>query len=114
MFGSLVLFPILFQSTLPTRGATYHIEVKYVEKLFQSTLPARGATVGSGVSLLAQTQISIHAPRKGSDCTAANMGWKPVYFNPRSPQGERRFRYRIRLFLRINFNPRSPQGERRP
>ena len=56
----------LFLSTLPARGATYRILLKYKAYVFLSTLPARGATdlhppVAVGV------QISIHAPREGSD-----------------------------------------------
>ena len=57
---------VVFQSTLPVRGATginYHVIAPFQ---FQSTLPVRGAT------LLQQVRreiggISIHAPRKGSD-----------------------------------------------
>ena len=101
----------LFQSTLPARGAT--VRARYVwrscadfnprsphgERLtsrckmagrceFQSTLPARGATaalsaVFSGVS------ISIHAPRTGSDPQIAAKFHRKLYFNPRSPHGER-------------------------
>ena len=41
--------------------------------LFQSTLPGRGATAPDalGLSLL---DISIHAPREGSDLRAASVG----------------------------------------
>ena len=58
--------------------------------LFQSTLPARGAT-GRWRSAIQQSGISIHAPRTGSD--AQNLVWKQlyIYFNPRSPHGERLF-----------------------
>ena len=33
--------------------------------------------------------ISIHAPRVGSDVTVNNYGWDSANFNPRSPCGER-------------------------
>ena len=80
-------------------------------------------------------KISIHAPRTGSDlnaekeangaiefqstlpargATASHSGTKPVsiYFNPRSPHGERpNLLYRRGLLP--YFNPRSPHGERR-
>ena len=57
---------ILFQSTLPARGATTvrgAIDEVYE---FQSTLPARGATASSAIFRRSQW-ISIHAPRTGSD-----------------------------------------------
>ena len=57
--------------------------------LFQSTLPARGATP-AGVS-----------KRTSS-----------VYFNPRSPHGERRQGGVDEWFFTEYFNPRSPHGER--
>ena len=56
---------------------------------FQSTLPARGATK-SKQDQQQSREISIHAPREGSDffkkCGRINM----IDFNPRSPRGERR------------------------
>ena len=56
---------------------------------FQSTLPVWGAT-----RVLAFAKevpiISIHAPRVGSDVTTAVlMSHVLMYFNPRSPCGER-------------------------
>ena len=57
---------ISFQSTLPARGATYHL--------------ARMA----GVKF-----ISIHAPRTGSDDVALLVAKADTNFNPRSPHGER-------------------------
>ena len=57
---------------------------------FQSTPPARGAT--KIADRLAQViGISIHAPRKGSDLTRHSMSTQQGHFNPRPPQGERRF-----------------------
>ena len=57
-------------------------------RLFQSTLPARGATIG--VNQQAQKlDISIHAPREGSDIIMILFTARPRYFNPRSPRGER-------------------------
>ena len=103
---------ILFQSTLPARGATTvrgAIDEVYE---FQSTLPARGATASSAIFRRSQW-ISIHAPRTGSDeavlegllftcqfqstlpargATGFSPGAAPPpnHFNPRSPHGERR------------------------
>ena len=57
---------------------------------FQSTLPARGATKHGGTRIPGEN-ISIHAPRTGSDWETA-WSWKTTrYFNPRSPHGERRY-----------------------
>ena len=56
----------IFQSTLPARGATIPVYNARREAVFQSTLPARGATqrrLACGLTL----EISIHAPRTGSD-----------------------------------------------
>ncbi len=101
-----------FQSTLPARGATDDCTGYRADEEFQSTLPARGATA-ERYYILAQ----------------------PLYFNPRSPRGERQ---QILHFLHhreiisihapregsdalsgivpakaSDFNPRSPRGERR-
>ena len=57
-------------------------------RIFQSTLPARGATP----AIFAHNRIlriSIHAPRTGSDPRTFQHTALPVYFNPRSPHGER-------------------------
>ena len=56
-----------FQSTLPVRGATADgIVITDSAAEFQSTLPVRGATI-SAPTAGRQPQISIHAPREGSD-----------------------------------------------
>ncbi len=55
---------------------------------FQSTLPARGATF-----------------------SLPSMACWMMYFNPRSPHGERRFWHGFYCSLQ-HFNPRSPHGER--
>ena len=78
--------------------------------IFQSTLPAGGATTSYDLPTIAII-ISIHAPRRGSDlCESLWMALRG-YFNPRSPQGERRLFDTCSDFNR-DFNPRSPQGER--
>ena len=59
-------------------------------------------------------EISIHAPRMGSDFSGFFIWFVGINFNPRSPDGERRsFPRRARRTGR-DFNPRSPDGERRP
>ena len=56
--------------------------------LFQSTLPAWGATSFRTV-LDTFGNISIHAPRMGSDIAGALRCFIKPHFNPRSPHGER-------------------------
>ena len=63
---SLVLSEMRFQSTLPGWGATFNVIGDVGAGVFQSTLPGWGAThlhVGHAV----RVDISIHAPRVGSD-----------------------------------------------
>ena len=85
----MILMPGTFQSTLPARGATvaystcllltpyFNPRSPHGERrtpafsdssvtLFQSTLPARGATAHA-LGILRAAEISIHAPRTGSD-----------------------------------------------
>ena len=77
-----------FQSTLPARGATNNHVIYLQADLFQSTLPARGAT-NQIVKAMGLIDISIHAPREGSDAIYCIGLINPRYFNPRSPRGER-------------------------
>ena len=55
---------------------------------FQSTLPARGATDAARVAS-SYRDISIHAPRTGSDWICRDSSKSAHDFNPRSPHGER-------------------------
>ena len=124
-----------FQSTLPAWGATAAFLAFGKAKTFQSTLPAWGATsskphprlnkeisihaprVGSDIDVDAEGvlpfHISIHAPRVGSDENIAMLFNAIKYFNPRSPRGERPCLFCSRCHAR-DFNPRSPRGERQP
>ena len=106
-----------------------------VRILFQSTLPARGATGVIDVRPGLIAPISIHAPREGSDtikwalmdvqdafqstlpARGATSSLNPApslpfNFNPRSPRGERRNTTGLSLVGFSHFNPRSPRGER--
>ena len=56
--------------------------------------------------------ISIHAPRTGSDTPCRTRRRRPANFNPRSPHGERLWKQTSSATSR-HFNPRSPHGERR-
>ena len=61
-----VLAYIIFQSTLPMRGATRLDSDDDTETIFQSTLPMRGATRQQS-QIQSRRRISIHAPHAGSD-----------------------------------------------
>ena len=82
---------LAFQSTLPGWGATSTTAARTSPESFQSTLPGWGAT-----------------------CRRSPVAVCFTYFNPRSPDGERRLRDHCRTVYRNHFNPRSPDGERRP
>ena len=124
---------VVFQSTLPARGATRLPRCSRQHHPFQSTLPARGATGTYTFECYAEL-ISIHAPRTGSDAETMNLQNRGGYFNPRSPHGERPA-FLLMLHAHItfqstlpargatkshkeyyisphDFNPRSPHGER--
>ncbi len=57
-------------------------------------------------------EISIHAPRTGSDSGSVPLSDPHGDFNPRSPYGERPLRPGDAIDSK-DFNPRSPYGERR-
>ena len=77
-----------FQSTLPARGATRLYIRDVLDYIFQSTLPARGATRRKR-DVHGDAEISIHAPRTGSDGDTGGSEKGFAHFNPRSPHGER-------------------------
>ena len=88
--GGKLIFATLcpFQSTLPAGGATKMLCEDEPGAPFQSTLPAGGATCQRHSSFY-WNDISIHAPRRGSDELAKGKIDDVTDFNPRSPQGER-------------------------
>ena len=65
------------------------VEQEFLNLLFQPTLPARGATA-EYLSAIAHRSISTHAPRTGSDNQPGHDARLAGHFNPRSPHGERR------------------------
>ena len=83
----------------------------FVTLIFQSTLPLRGATI-RGYCYRSGRRISIHAPLAGSDEDDGGPQDPHGHFNPRSPCGERP-RFLPLTFTPDDFNPRSPCGERR-
>ena len=84
-----VLVPaLIFQSTLPMRGATLSVKLLSERQRFQSTLPMRGATENPEQDDN-EDDISIHAPHAGSDHVHLQLVFRHPDFNPRSPCGER-------------------------
>ncbi len=105
----------------------------FVRAQFQSTLPVWGATLAVPQSRN-PVQISIHAPRMGSDSRKTGAPMRRTDFNPHSPHGERHRNYaKVGYYTDISihaprmgsdslawrrtktllyFNPRSPCGER--
>ena len=66
-----------FLSTLPARGATNCAKLSlFSTYLFLSTLPARGAT-RQMLFIVRQCNISIHAPREGSDARLVLLPYSP-------------------------------------
>ena len=122
-----------FQSTLPARGATYTIHVGDAVLAISIHAPRTGSDLRN-LHVPANITISIHAPRTGSDARSATVFGRCrtfqstlpargatsvlrgdarclIYFNPRSPHGERQ-RNPQRGWPNSDFNPRSPHGER--
>ena len=82
-----------FQSTLPARGATglWFFDRRAVEDI-SIHAPREGSdTTTSPRAMICG--ISIHAPREGSDACEQAVAPKLRNFNPRSPRGERPTRY---------------------
>ena len=82
-------FAILFQSTLPARGATTCADVKRCNHQDFNPRSPHGERLRSLMGLPLSAAISIHAPRTGSDRSKRTRERKTKDFNPRSPHGER-------------------------
>ena len=100
-----------FQSTLPARGATAVNGKKYATGEISIHAPRTGSDLQGLRTVFARRTISIHAPRTGSDRESEKGFGKATNFNPRSPHGERPSSDSVGA-LTVNFNPRSPHGER--
>ena len=125
----------LFLSTLPARGATYAPRERSDRQAHFYPRSPRGERHAAAAAdnatwtdfyprsprgerplrlnfCLCLLDISIHAPREGSDVIRLKYSWMVVDFYPRSPRGERRAAYPVE-FVDSDFYPRSPRGERR-
>ena len=83
-----------FYPRSPRGERLYKLDETVATPVFLSTLPARGAT-SPDFDMVEADNISIHAPREGSDTRGRLNGFILTYFYPRSPRGERRTVQRI-------------------
>jgi len=81
-----------FQSTLPVRGATSRWRPESLRRHHFNPRSPCGERPAVMADYKRWQQISIHAPRAGSDRIRQRCRRSWLYFNPRSPCGERRSR----------------------
>ena len=102
---------VVFQSTLPARGATSWRKSAVGRAAFQSTLPARGATTRLLRRFCRVNDFNPRSPHGERRSCSITATLTTRYFNPRSPHGERR-NPAAGGEAAQDFNPRSPHGER--
>ena len=124
---------LVFQSTLPLRGATAYrfsidetliisihtplagSDAHHAIRLGGFTISIHTPLAGSDYRVAAvekPTKISIHTPLAGSDSASGHVPHTHEYFNPHSPCGERLYSARRTRIAPQHFNPHSPCGER--
>ena len=101
----------IFLSTLPARGATNKDEGTISLLEISIHAPREGSDPKPGAFVNRNCGISIHAPREGSDRKNHRVVQQQRHFYPRSPRGERQ-QERFLYTGQTNFYPRSPRGER--
>ncbi len=98
---------VLFQSTLPVRGATLQPDNLGGIDGFQSTLPVRGAT-GGRIFFPPSGVISIHAPREGSDHNTGLIVHMTETISIHAPREGSDDETIGPILGKYDFNPRSP------
>ena len=83
------MLQIPFQSTLPAWGATTAPDQIRLCRLHFNPRSPHGERLPYFFISRLLSDISIHAPRMGSDACQGTTGRLVSYFNPRSPHGER-------------------------
>jgi len=103
---------IIFQSTLPGRGATFkhHRNDRPIE-YFNPRSPG-GERRRTPPHPYPGVAISIHAPRAGSDCFLGDLRQFYIRFQSTLPGRGATLPNLIKIAPTLNFNPRSPGGER--
>ena len=100
----------IFQSTLPSQGATFTINKRSSACLiFQSTLPSQGATTCRRellVCLIFQSSL----PSQGATCCNLIKHITHTDFNPRSPHRERLIVFTFDVFVTIFQSTLPSQG----
>ena len=84
--------PSLFQSTLPSRGATFWYTLVLSLKIISIHAPLAGSDSSPPLLHISPPSISIHSPLAGSDGVHLYLRFPCPHFNPRSPRGERQLR----------------------
>ena len=103
----IIIRPLLFQSTLPVKGATQNI-FPVLRSIIISIHAPREGSDRSNPGRLSCPAISIHAPREGSDSRSVSFTDKEELFQSTLPvKGATAAGWPSRIG-RNNFNPRSP------
>ena len=100
---------LIFQSTLPSQGATGTLVSIRTTKTFQSTLPSQGATTCRRellVCLIFQSSL----PSQGATCCNLIKHITHTDFNPRSPHRERLIVFTFDVFVTIFQSTLPSQG----
>ena len=98
---------LLFQSTLPLRGATTIVELVSGLILFQPTLPMRGATQRHQ-DPYGSHQISTHAPHAGSDIVPVIEVPQDLKFQPTLPMRGATGSLTSSVLMERRFQPTLP------
>ena len=105
----------IFQSTLPARGATFSASPRRIHSPYFNPRSPHGER-HRGCFRFGNTHIdiSIHAPRTGSDATLIGINHFGFQFQSTLPARGATSYVLCEWRPRGDFNPRSPHGERLP
>ena len=101
-----------FQSTLPARGATLQTAADFQDSRNFNPRSPHGERRGQRRESVPAHQISIHAPRTGSDNTPEERKRVQDAFQSTLPARGATSWYGYYYAIDDYFNPRSPHGER--
>ena len=88
--NSLLQISIIFQSTLPARGATVMTNAQFSSLRISIHAPRTGSDPCDGGYFAASFAFQSTLPARGATALVNKYGGNKKYFNPRSPHGERR------------------------
>ena len=92
----------------PRMGSDLRAELlALIHEMISIHAPRMGSDAYASPQQMVLLIISIHAPRMGSDDASPTLTRHMTYFNPRSPDGERRFQQR-RLCVHAKFQSTLP------